>query len=156
VYLFGDLNAARNEPLHRKNTGDAHAGQERLLGNLLEHGGLIDTFPTCNPGQQCRTWSNHHNTWSSPDHILISLHARQHATASQISDITVKLHGLDHNLLTTYIDIHGTGLIPKEDRTYINFDRKRSKEYADNLDKHLESLPTDVPFEDTAHSFFAA
>ena len=155
VYLFGDLNATRNDPLHRKNTGDAHAGQERLLGNLLEHGGLIDTFPTCNPGHQYRTWSNH-NTWSSPDHILISSHARQHATASQISDITVKLHGLDHNLLTTYIDIDGTGVIPKEDRTYINFDRKRSQEYADNLDKHLESLPTDVPLEDTAHSFFAA
>ena len=154
VYLLGDLNAALNNPLHRKNVGGDHTCQDRLLGNLIEHGGLIDTFPTCNPGVQYRTWSNH-NTWSSPDHILISAHARQHATASQISNETVKLHGLDHNLLTTYIDVDGSGVIPKEDRSYINFDRKRAQEYADNLDKELESLPTDVPAEETAHTFFA-
>ena len=153
VYLFGDLNASRNDPLHRNTTREDGTGQERLLHNLLDHGGLIDTFPTCNPGKQYKTWSNH-ATWSSPDHILISAHSRQHATASHISNITVKLHGLDHNLLTTYIDIHGTGVIPKEDRTYINFDRKRIKEYAECLDHALESLPTDVPAEESAHSFF--
>ena len=131
VYLFGDLNASRCDPLQRKNTTNGMC-QERLLNTLMDHGGLIDTFPTCNPGIQYRTWGNH-NTWSSPDHILISAHARQHATASQTSNVTIKLHGLDHNLLTTYIDINGSGVIPKEDRTHINFDRKRAQEYMSDL-----------------------
>jgi hypothetical protein len=143
VYLFGDLNASKNDPLQRKNTSNG-SGQDRLLCNLLDHGGLIDTFPT---------W--HNNTaWSSPDHILISAHARQHATASQISNVTVKLHGLDHNLLTTYIDIDGTGVIPKEDRTYINFDRKRSAEYMSDLDTELEQIPDSASTEDAAHAYF--
>ena len=66
VYLFGDLNASRNDPLHRKYTTNG-LGQERLMNNLLNHGGLIDTFNACNPGVQYLTWGNH-NTWSPGSH----------------------------------------------------------------------------------------
>jgi exonuclease III len=41
VYLFGDLNASRNNPLHRKNTGEEDTGQDRLLNTMMEHGGLV-------------------------------------------------------------------------------------------------------------------
>jgi hypothetical protein len=121
----------------------------------MEHGGLVDTFPICNPDSQYMTWSNH-NTWSSPDHILISAHIRQHATASQISNRTVKLHGLDHHLLTSYIDIDGSADIPKENRTTINFDRNRIAEYTSELDKELALIPHDGKEEDIIHAFFTA
>ena len=113
VYLFGDLNASRSNPLHRKNTGEEDTGQDRLLNNMMEHGGLVDTYPICNPLKQYKTWQNH-NTWSSPDHILVSAHTRHHVTASQTSNETIKLHGLDHHLLTTYIDVNGSVNIAAE------------------------------------------
>ena len=155
VYLFGDLNASANNPLHRHNTGPRHAPQDRLLSNLMEHGGLVDTFPVCNPSSQYKTWGGH-DTWSSPDHILISTHTRQHATASQISNRTAKLNGLDHNLLTTYIDVDGSADIPKETRTHIHFDRNRTAEYTEALDAELALIPPDRSEEDTIHAFFAA
>ena len=155
VYLFGDLNASCNNPLHRNNTGTGHGTQGRLLESLMEHGGLVDTFPICNPDSQYMTWSNH-NTWSSPDHILISAHIRQHATASQTSNRTVKLHGLDHHLLTSYIDVDGSADIPKEKRATINFDRNRIAEYTSELDKELALIPHDGKEEDIIHAFFTA
>ena len=153
VYLFGDLNASRSIPLHRKNTGEEDTGQDRLLNNMMEHGGLVDTYPICNPLKQYKTWQNH-NTWSSPDHILVSAHTRHHVTASQTSNETVKLHGLDHHLLTTYIDVNGSVDIAPEKRNYIKFDRKKAAEYASELDKELESINADDNEEDKAHAFF--
>jgi hypothetical protein len=61
---------------------------------------------------------------------------------------------LDHSLLTTYIDIDGTGVIPKEDRTYINFDRGRSKEYMADHDTELDHIPDSASTEDAAHAYF--
>ena len=84
VYLFGDLNASCNNKLHRKTVGGDATRQDKLLNDLLTHGGLVDTYPVCNPEKRYKTWQNH-NTWSSPDHILISALTRQHATASHTS-----------------------------------------------------------------------
>ena len=155
VYLFGDLNASSNNPLHRNNTGSSHTAQDRLLQKLMDHGGLVDTFPVCNPDSQYKTWNNH-NTWSSPDHILISSHTRHHATASQISNQTAKLHGLDHYLLTSYINVDGSADIPKEQRSHIHFDRTRCAEYTAELDKELALIPQNRNEEDNAHAFFTA
>jgi hypothetical protein len=121
----------------------------------MEHGGLVDTFPVCNPSSQYKTWGSH-ATWSSPDHILVSAHTRLHATASQIFNRSVKLHGLDHSLLTTYIDVDGSADIPKETRTHIYFDRKRTAEYTEALDAELALIPLDRSEEDTIHAFFEA
>ena len=49
VYLFGDLNASSSIPLHRNNTGPGNVTQDRMIQNLMDHGGLVDTFPVCNP-----------------------------------------------------------------------------------------------------------
>ena len=152
VYLFGDLNASCNNKLHRKTVGGDATRQDKLLNDLLTHGGLVDTYPVCNPEKRYKTWQNH-NTWSSPDHILISAHTRQHATASHISNVTVKLHGLDHDLLTTYIDVNGTADIPKEERDHIKFDRSRTAEYTEELDKAIASIEA-VTEEDRIHAFF--
>ena len=35
VYLFGDLNASCNSPLHRNNTGTGHGTQDRLIQSLM-------------------------------------------------------------------------------------------------------------------------
>jgi hypothetical protein len=153
VYLFGDLNASRNNSLHKKNTGEDDTGQDRLLNNMMEHGGLVDTYPICNPLKQYKTWQNY-NAWSSPYHMLVSAHTRQHVTASQTSNETVKLHGLDHHLLTTYIDVNGSVDIAPEKRNYIKFDRKKAAEYANELDKELESINDENSEEDKAHAFF--
>jgi hypothetical protein len=56
--------------------------------------------------------------------------------------------------LTTYIDIDGTGVIPKEDRNYINFNRGRAKEYMADLDTELDHIPDSASTEDAAHAYF--
>ena len=70
--------------------------------------------------------------------------------------MTIKLHGLDHNLLTSYIDIDGNVDIQKEQRTHLRFDRNRIDEYREELDVEIALIPQDTSAEDIAHAFFTA
>ena len=153
VFLGGDLNASLNLPLQRKTVGDTHRGQHRLLSLLTDHSGLTDTFPHCNPDLQYKTFSNH-TSWTSPDHILISSHTSQDATCSQTSTTTARLHGFDHSLLTTYINIDEPVDIPKHDRTRIYFDKDRIQEYKEALDQAVLDIPHDLSPADTSKCFF--
>ena len=153
VYLGGDLNASLNLPGHRMTPGTSHRGQHRLLTLLSDHAGLTDTFSHCNPSSEYKTFSNS-TTWTSPDHILISSHMNSDAICSQTSTITSQLHGFDHSLLTTYINIDEPVEIPKIDRTRIIFDPERLQEYKEALDAATIDIPTDLSPVARAKQFF--
>ena len=155
VILGGDLNASWNNTQHRKNTGPSHTGQQRLLNLLTTHAGLTDAFPHCNPDSQYCTWKNH-NTWTSPDHVLVSSHHSQHIAACEASNLYTILHGFDHSLITTAIDIAESISIPSEDRSAIHFDVSRADEYAEALEDQLRNIPASATPMERYRAFFQA
>jgi hypothetical protein len=76
------------------------------------------------------------------------------AICSQTSTITSQLHGFDHSLLTTYINIDEPVEIPKIDRTRIIFDPDRLQEYKEALDAATIDIPTDLSPVARAKQFF--
>jgi hypothetical protein len=58
--------------------------------------------------------------------------------------MTAQLHGFDHSLLTTYINIDEPVEIPKIDRSRIVFDPEQLQEYKEALDAATIDIPIDL------------
>lgn len=108
VLIVGDLNTpnTRRFPSQKKRV------QERLLSSLLNAGKLVDAFPSLHPDSHyCKLWSK--DTWTSPDHFIISEHQAHRLKSAQIDLTTPRRYNLDHAIFYVVIDIsEPTCLLP--------------------------------------------
>ena len=104
VLIVGDLNASMNTPHTRRFPSQSKRLQERLLSSLLNAGKLVDAFPTLHPDSHyCSWWSK--ETWSSPDHFLISEHQAHRLRSAQIDLSTPRRYNLDHGIFSVVLDV---------------------------------------------------
>ena len=103
--VFGDLNVSTNIATHRHHPGHQHNVQNELLRRLLHRSNLVDSFTYRHTSNtHYKTWRNT-DTWSSPDHILVSTNKQEFITHASVSDIPVVDYGLDHSTVLTALDL---------------------------------------------------
>ena len=113
--LIGDFNASMNTPHTRRFAARSKRVQDRLLSSLQSAAQLVDVFPHLHPNTHHCTWWNN-NTWSSPDHALISSHQAHRVLAAQIDLETPLSYGLDHGILSIVLSTSENPRPPPQDR----------------------------------------
>ena len=144
VILAGDFNLTRNTPTCRAHISN-NLTQHKLLTGLEEIGGLTDVFNHLHPSSLYSTF-HRTNTWTSPDHIMISSHLCHTLLQAQTDYTPIKEGISDHRQVTVTMStpLPTKSRIPTHTKT--QFNTKRSAEYGLTvkaiLDQH--SPPDDL------------
>ena len=142
VLIVGDLNASMNTPNTRRFPSQSKQLQERLLSSLLNAGRLVDAFPSLYPNSHyCTWWST--ETWTSPDHFLISEHQAHRLKSAQIDLTTPRKYNLDHAIFSVILDIsEPTRPPPTSKYIRVKFVKSMIPKYQERI---LSSLPETPP-----------
>ena len=158
VILLGDLNVCLNTPLTRSKPRDTCIQHEILL-RLMEYGGLVDAFPHRHPDKKYSTYTRSTTTgdilsWSSLDHIMVSVPDAQHIREISISDAPTVDFALDHSLLTLHLDVSTVAFSPPAFKRP-SFDTDRAADYAQRIALNLSTLTKGDTSTEIAHQLFS-
>ena len=145
VVLAGDLNASRNTEYTRHHSGGNHTVQNALIEALLNKGNLVDVYPYRHGDTtQYKTWiqTNNEDTWTSPDHIMISRRQGYRIAGVTIDYEPMQTHELDHATLNLALHIDESIRPPSQTRHKKIFidPKKVESDYIPEIREQLRAL----------------